>query len=234
MTKAEDVLRGKAVTEALAAQGGRRGPEGRDAALRERLQERAGGRRHQEGRPGPRREMRYSFPKLLELLIGGRGLVLATIVEASGSTPQVPGASAVLSGHGLVAGTVGGGLVEAKAQALALECLRDGRARLAEFRLDADPADQEGAICGGTARSSSIRASGRQARSFETLWRASANGARECSCAASFKNRARALPSSAAGSRPTAQNAGRPGHGGRRAGYPPPRYRQRAALARAR
>jgi len=95
--------------------------------------------------------MRYSFPKLLELLIGGRSLVLATIVKASGSTPQVPGASAILSGHGLVAGTVGGGLVEAKALALALECLRDGRARLAEFRLDADPADQEGAICGGTA-----------------------------------------------------------------------------------
>ncbi len=95
--------------------------------------------------------MRYSFPKLLELLIGGRRLVLATMVEAAGSTPQVPGASAVFTDHGLIAGTVGGGLVEGRVQALALECLKDGRARLAEFKLDADPADQEGAICGGTA-----------------------------------------------------------------------------------
>jgi xanthine dehydrogenase accessory factor len=95
--------------------------------------------------------MRYSFPRLLEFLIGGRGLVLATMVEAAGSTPQVPGASAVFSTHGLIAGTVGGGLVEGRVQALALECLGDGRTRLAEFRLDADPADQEGAICGGTA-----------------------------------------------------------------------------------
>ncbi len=95
--------------------------------------------------------MRYSFPKLLELLIGGRRLVLATMIETAGSTPQVPGASAVFSDHGLIAGTVGGGLVEGRVQALALECLRDRRARLAEFKLDADPADQEGAICGGTA-----------------------------------------------------------------------------------
>ena len=95
--------------------------------------------------------MRYSFPKLLEILIGGKGLVLATMLETAGSTPQVPGASAVFAKHGLIAGTVGGGLVEGRVQALAMECLKDGRARLAEFKLDADPADQEGAVCGGTA-----------------------------------------------------------------------------------
>ncbi|MGD1010425.1 MAG: XdhC family protein [Candidatus Aminicenantales bacterium] len=94
--------------------------------------------------------MKYSFPKLLEVLIKDKGLVLATIVEASGSTPQVPGAMAIFAAHGLVAGTVGGGLVEGRAQETALEALKDKRARLVEFRLDADPDDQEGAICGGT------------------------------------------------------------------------------------
>jgi xanthine dehydrogenase accessory factor len=94
--------------------------------------------------------MKYSFPKLLEVLIKGKGLALATIIEASGSTPQVPGATAIFSGHGLVAGTVGGGLVEGRTQAIALDGLKDKRARLAEFRLDADPADTEGAICGGS------------------------------------------------------------------------------------
>jgi xanthine dehydrogenase accessory factor len=95
--------------------------------------------------------MKYSFPKLLEVLIHEKRPALATIVEASGSTPQVPGASAVFAGHGLVAGTVGGGALEARVQALALASLKDRRPRLSEFRLDADPADKEGAICGGSA-----------------------------------------------------------------------------------
>jgi xanthine dehydrogenase accessory factor len=93
--------------------------------------------------------MKYSFPKLLEVLIHDKGLALATIIEASGSTPQVAGAMAIFAAHGLVAGTIGGGLVEGRVQAIAVECLGDKRARLVEFRLDADPDDQEGAICGG-------------------------------------------------------------------------------------
>jgi xanthine dehydrogenase accessory factor len=96
--------------------------------------------------------MNYSFPKLIESLAGGKGLALATIVEAEGTTPQVPGASAIFSAAGLVAGTVGGGLLEARAEAIAKEALGDGKARLVSFRLDADPADMEGAICGGSAR----------------------------------------------------------------------------------
>ena len=100
--------------------------------------------------------MIYSFPKLLETLAAGRvadrGLVLATIVETEGSTPQVVGASAIFSSAGLVAGTVGGGLLEARVEAIAGEALGDGRARLVSVRLDADPSDVEGAICGGAAK----------------------------------------------------------------------------------
>jgi xanthine dehydrogenase accessory factor len=96
--------------------------------------------------------MTYSFPKLIEILAVGKGLALATIVEAEGSTPQVTGASAVFSAAGLVAGTVGGGLLEARVESMAGQALRDGKARLAAIRLDADPADMDGAICGGAAR----------------------------------------------------------------------------------
>jgi xanthine/CO dehydrogenase XdhC/CoxF family maturation factor len=95
--------------------------------------------------------MTYSFPKLVEILASGEGLVLATVVETEGSTPQVPGASAVFSAKGLEAGTVGGGVLEARTQAIAGVALRDGRCRLVRFRLDADPADKDGAICGGRA-----------------------------------------------------------------------------------
>jgi xanthine dehydrogenase accessory factor len=96
--------------------------------------------------------MTYSFVKLLETLAAGQGLVLATIVETDGSTPQVVGASAVFSKAGLVTGTVGGGLLEARVGSFAEEALGDGRARLVSVRLDADPSDMEGAICGGTAK----------------------------------------------------------------------------------
>ncbi len=100
--------------------------------------------------------MTYSFPKLLETLAGqrgpGHGLVLATIVETDGSTPQVVGASAVFSGAGLVSGTVGGGLLEARVGEAAVKALADREPRLISIRLDADPSDMEGAICGGTAR----------------------------------------------------------------------------------
>jgi xanthine dehydrogenase accessory factor len=95
--------------------------------------------------------MDYSFPKLLETLAGGSDLAVAILVEAGGSTPQVVGATAIFSAAGLVAGTVGGGLLEAKVEAAARRALADRTARLLSVRLDADPSDLEGAICGGAA-----------------------------------------------------------------------------------
>jgi xanthine dehydrogenase accessory factor len=95
--------------------------------------------------------MDYSFPKLLETLAGGGDLVVATLVEAGGSTPQVAGATAIFAAAGLVAGTVGGGLLEAKVEAAARRATADRTARLFSIRLDADPSDLEGAVCGGAA-----------------------------------------------------------------------------------
>jgi xanthine dehydrogenase accessory factor len=46
---------------------------------------------------------------------------------------------------------VGGGVLEARVEAIAREALGDGKARLVTFRLDANPSDMEGAICGGIA-----------------------------------------------------------------------------------
>ncbi len=96
--------------------------------------------------------MTYSFAKLVGILARGGRVALATLVEAGGSTPQVPGATAIFTSAGLEAGTVGGGLLEARVEAAAKDALRDGRAVLLDIRLDADPSDMEGAICGGTAR----------------------------------------------------------------------------------
>ena len=78
-------------------------------------------------------------------------LVVATIVATKGSTPQVPGVSALFSEKGLLAGTLGGGILEARAEKRALEVLESGKSSLAGFDLYADVSSEEEAICGGEA-----------------------------------------------------------------------------------
>ena len=46
-------------------------------------------------------------------------LVLATVTGTEGSTPQKPGSSALFNQKGLIAGTVGGGILEGKVQEIA-------------------------------------------------------------------------------------------------------------------
>ncbi|HKX26482.1 MAG TPA: XdhC family protein [Blastocatellia bacterium] len=82
----------------------------------------------------------------------GRKLAVATIVTASGSTPQRTGAKLLIFEDGRLMGTVGGGCVEADVWAEAREALADRRPRLCRFTLrDAPdvPPDEEGMICGG-------------------------------------------------------------------------------------
>ncbi len=76
---------------------------------------------------------------------------LATLVATSGSAPQVPGASAIFSEQGLLAGTLGGGIMEEDARKHAIAAIRSGKHLLYDFRLDAGINDSEGAICGGSA-----------------------------------------------------------------------------------
>ncbi len=93
--------------------------------------------------------MKNLYAYLLDLLEVKKQVALATIIEAKGSTPQVPGASAVFSSEGLLAGTLGGGLLEGDAQRRAVGALNDGKSLLYEFSLEADITSEEGAICGG-------------------------------------------------------------------------------------
>lgn len=79
-------------------------------------------------------------------------ICLATLVATSGSAPQTAGSSALFSEQGLLAGTLGGGVMEGDAQKRAIEALRTGKCRLYDFQLDADINDREGAICGGSAK----------------------------------------------------------------------------------
>lgn len=87
------------------------------------------------------------LPRLWET---GRKAALAVILEARGSTPQVPGAAALVSANGLVAGTVGGGGFEAAIVARCQHLLEIGEAQVLKWTFSAGR-DEEGSLCGGEA-----------------------------------------------------------------------------------
>ncbi|MDF1573696.1 MAG: XdhC family protein [Bacteroidales bacterium] len=95
--------------------------------------------------------MRNIHQTILEQIRSGSAIALATVVETAGSTPQKPGSSALFGEHGLLAGTVGGGLLEAEVEHIAESLMISGASDFFYFNLDSDEKDA-GAICGGEAR----------------------------------------------------------------------------------
>jgi xanthine dehydrogenase accessory factor len=89
--------------------------------------------------------------RLIETAHGrGERVVVATVAHTRGSTPQRRGAKMLFFENGEVAGTVGGGCIEAEVWAEAREALRNGQSALHQFSLTADEASEEGMVCGGT------------------------------------------------------------------------------------
>jgi xanthine dehydrogenase accessory factor len=80
----------------------------------------------------------------------GERVVVATVAHTRGSTPQRRGAKMLFFESGEVAGTVGGGCIEAEVWAEAREAMRTGASALHRFQLTADEASEEGMVCGGT------------------------------------------------------------------------------------
>lgn len=80
----------------------------------------------------------------------GERVVVATVAHTRGSTPQQRGAKMLFFQSGEVAGTVGGGCIEAEVWAEAREAMRSGKSALHHFSLTAEEASEEGMVCGGT------------------------------------------------------------------------------------
>ncbi len=82
----------------------------------------------------------------------GRGerVVVATVADTRGSTPQRRGAKMLFFEDGRTAGTVGGGSTEAEVWAEAREAMRSGAPIFRQFALTANEASEEGMVCGGT------------------------------------------------------------------------------------
>lgn len=82
----------------------------------------------------------------------GRGAVLCTLIEKTGSGPRDEGAKMLIEPDGKVTGTIGGGGMERLLTAEGLRALREGRPRMIAFALGVEP--KEGYIpvnskCGG-------------------------------------------------------------------------------------
>ncbi|MCK6457786.1 MAG: XdhC family protein [Phycisphaerae bacterium] len=95
----------------------------------------------------------HSFAALFDSLIRQveqrRRVALCTVVGASGSTPQSPGATLLLHENMSTEGTLGGGCVEAEVRQRAFEMLRSGDSGLLKFSLNNDYGWDDGLICGG-------------------------------------------------------------------------------------
>ncbi len=87
--------------------------------------------------------------EIVRLRALGQKCALATIVEVRGSIPSFQTAKLVVREDGSLAGTIGGGCVEAEVWEAAKEVIQTGKPRKMSFSLGQDAAYDNGLICGG-------------------------------------------------------------------------------------
>jgi xanthine dehydrogenase accessory factor len=93
--------------------------------------------------------MKKLIQQICASLSDGDDLVLVTISSQSGSTPRLAGAKMVIHRDGRIAGTIGGGLVEAQAMKEARNCFTEGHSLRRIFDLSNSDAAVTDMICGG-------------------------------------------------------------------------------------
>jgi xanthine dehydrogenase accessory factor len=89
------------------------------------------------------------YEELVRLRRLGQKCALATIVEVRGSIPSHEAAKLLVREDGSIAGTIGGGCVEAEVWNAAREVLATETPRRLSFNLGQDAAYDSGLICGG-------------------------------------------------------------------------------------
>ena len=89
------------------------------------------------------------FQSLAAAARNGESVALGIITGVKGSSPQKLGAKALFYPDRKIKGTLGGGCLEAEAQRMALQSLKDGKPQSFELVLDHDFGWDDGLICGG-------------------------------------------------------------------------------------
>lgn len=75
---------------------------------------------------------------------------MVTVIRTSGSVPRHAGSKMLVDAQGmLLAGTIGGGLMEGRVLQAAAQCIRSGQTMLLTEQL-VDPASGDAGVCGGT------------------------------------------------------------------------------------
>ena len=90
------------------------------------------------------------FEEIVKLRQAGKRAALATIVHTNGSIPSYESSRMLVREDGSIAGTIGGGCVEAEVWAAAKEVIHSEAPRKMVFNLNNEASYDNGLICGGT------------------------------------------------------------------------------------
>jgi len=90
------------------------------------------------------------YEEIVKLRRDGRRGALATIVNVRGSIPSFETAKMLVRDDGSIAGTIGGGCVEAEVWQAAREVMESEKPRTLTFNLNNNPTYNSGLVCGGT------------------------------------------------------------------------------------
>jgi xanthine dehydrogenase accessory factor len=90
------------------------------------------------------------FEEIIRLRREGKRAALATIVHTNGSIPSYESSRMLVREDGSIAGTIGGGCVEAEVWAAAKEVMKAEAPRKMVFNLNNEASYDNGLICGGT------------------------------------------------------------------------------------
>jgi xanthine dehydrogenase accessory factor len=90
------------------------------------------------------------FEEIVKMRRAGRRAALATIVHTNGSIPSYESSRMLVRDDGSIAGTIGGGCVEAEVWAAAKEVMQKEAPRKMVFNLNNEASYDNGLICGGT------------------------------------------------------------------------------------
>jgi xanthine dehydrogenase accessory factor len=90
------------------------------------------------------------YAEISKLRREGRKAALATIIQVQGSIPSYESSKILIRDDGSIAGTVGGGCVEAEVWSVAQDVMREEKPRRLHFNLNQNPEYDEGLVCGGS------------------------------------------------------------------------------------
>jgi xanthine dehydrogenase accessory factor len=89
------------------------------------------------------------YQEIVRVREEGKEAALVTIVSARGSTPREEGTKMLVKSDGTIAGTIGGGSLEAQVIDEAIKVIKQGKPKRLHMSLTAKEAEGAGMICGG-------------------------------------------------------------------------------------